>query len=54
MPGTSKDQLGDIRREIAAAASRSQTSLELIDAVILEERDPSDDEALKVAVNTVE
>lgn len=50
----SKDPLGDIRREIAAAASRSQTALTLIDAVIAEGRDPSEDNALTVAVDVAE
>jgi hypothetical protein len=50
----SKTPLEDIQWQIAAAESRSNTTLELIDAAILEGRDPRGDEALQVACQTVE
>ncbi|MBW2277970.1 MAG: hypothetical protein JRF63_10780, partial [Deltaproteobacteria bacterium] len=50
----SKDPLGDIKRHIDTAATRSQVAVTLIDAVIAEGRNPKDDEALIIAVESVE
>jgi hypothetical protein len=50
----SKTPLMNIQREIEAAASRAATAENLMQVVIVDGRDPKDDEALNSACSAVE